>query len=99
VSRRNVTGQADVDRVGREQADDLEGELKKLLPPGHLVKGVQLVAGVELVVRHPLGRVPRGWIVSRRRNGYALPEETGRTARTLTLVSNLASGTFDLWVF
>lgn len=96
--RRNLTGDAAQDRTGRERSDDLDAALAKRLPEGQAVKDVAMVAGEAKVIRHGLGRTPQGWIVTRRHDGYALPLETGRDARTLTL-SSTNDGTIDLWVF
>jgi hypothetical protein len=70
------------------------------------VQGVHLrslsVAAGANQIAHTLGRLPRGWIVTRQSDDCALIETdaqlASRTERWMYLTSNIA-GTVDVWVF
>lgn len=97
ASRRNLTGQGTTDQVSRERADDADAAAAQLPGPGVLLTGYTWQAGDTKVIRHPLGRLPRGWFTSRARGGIYL-QEVARSDSTLSL-SSATAGQADLWVF
>ena len=80
-------------RSGDAQSDAIRPVLRSPLLGGTVVRGVELVAGADVVVRHGLGRVPtlwwpvdaqggeaRAYFVSSDKNGLTLHAVTTSTA-------------------
>lgn len=65
---------------------------------GALVEGISLTGSADNVISHKLGRVPRGWIVTRAQTAVPLLYETARSDKAITLFA-ASSGTADIWFF
>lgn len=78
-------------------AEDLRPILDSEIVTGKLVEGIELSAGT-VVVRHGLGRVPRGYALARAEGAAPSYYETARDARTITLTAG-GSATIALWVW
>lgn len=65
---------------------------------GILKEGVVLGAGAEATIYHGLGRVPRGWLVTRALVAAVALHEHSRDDTKIVL-SSANAGTADIWIY
>lgn len=95
-------GDTELQRNVRDQDDERE-RFGAPLTQGVLVEGIEIATGTQ-EIPHPLGRIPRGWIITRSYGSSApalreLPNVANARRRTHLRVTASAAGTIDLWVF
>lgn len=91
----------DLRRVQEKLVTFATAVAKVELVHGHLVKDVDLAAGVETKVNHKLGRVPNGFIVvgnAPSANPVLVYETSARTEKFLS-ISAFYAVLIDIWVF
>ena len=95
AARRNLTGDAEADRAGRERADDQE-QLARKTPAGVLLGPFTWEASETKVVRLPSGVKCRGWWPVSPKGGVFLNEVTHDD--TTISISAATAGTSAIWV-
>lgn len=93
---RVATGDEALERL----QDNLERALERLsvLERGVTLRDVELPPGATIEIRHPLGRLPAGWSITRARGGYPQAYETARTNQSITLQSaNACTVDVEVW--
>lgn len=89
-----------------ERVNKLQTQLEQALEslPGAIIIDGQHIENVSLLgasntrVLHKLGRVPRGWFLTRKTVGGNVPSEVSKSGVDLVLLASTAE-TVDLWVF
>jgi hypothetical protein len=67
---------------------------------GIWIQDISLPAVSSTVVNHKLGRIPRGWIMTRVQGGARIPTETARDSTTITIYNAASFAmTVDFWFF
>lgn len=98
--RRNLTGAPAVDQAGRERSDDLDGALRRRMPPGVLLTGIAFKALERRTIPHGLKTTPRGVMPSVPRGGATLLVQMGLTGDSVVLENATSNeATYDLWVY
>ena len=94
----HTTNQEDLERI-QDRVEDWARQFATSVPAlGRYIEGVELAAGVNYVVDHGLGRVPRGWIVCDAEGGFAVVRRVSWDERELVLYGSITT-TIALWVF
>jgi myo-inositol-1-phosphate synthase len=96
-----TTQDKDLSMLQTKWASELNPILTNPISNGILIKGINLVAGAN-VVNHKLGRKLQGWIVTRWNGGVANVYDTQDSNQMQQLTLNLNSSanvSIDLYVF
>lgn len=98
--RREFFEEPRLQRLQTSLEDLLRRQSKIELTDGRLIENVAISTTITEVV-HGLGRVFRGWFVTRRSTSAVIFETTAQTdtSKFLSLVSSAGTPTVSLWVF